>query len=89
MDLKEPTRPYQQVLGLTQQFVTCGNAFRLDSWSGCSYGCRYCFVTQKGRGDRKEGMGDVSVLWRALEVAFEEGLRRTIEWYKSKGANTA
>jgi DNA repair photolyase len=63
-------------MGLTQQFALCGNAFRLDSWSGCSYGCRYCFVTQKGRGERQAGMGDVSVLWRALEVAFEEDRQR-------------
>jgi len=28
---------------LTQQFRFCGNAFRADTYRGCSFKCRYCF----------------------------------------------
>lgn len=35
---------YKNSIDLTQQFRFCGNAFRVDTYKGCSYGCRYCFA---------------------------------------------
>ncbi len=45
------------------------------------------------KGDVRHSRADISraqeLLAYRVEVPFEEGLRRTIEWYKTKGANTA
>ena len=35
---------YKNSIDLTQQFRFCGNAFRVDTYKGCSYGCKYCFA---------------------------------------------
>lgn len=33
---------------LTSQFPHCGNAFRFDTYRGCSFGCIYCFSHNRG-----------------------------------------
>ena len=38
---------YTYQIGLTQQFRHCGNPFRIDSYKGCDFGCKYCFATTK------------------------------------------
>ena len=34
-------------LALTSQFRFCGNCFRLDSYRGCNFGCKYCIINAK------------------------------------------
>lgn len=35
---------YGNCLKLTQQFRFCPNAFRVDTYKGCNFGCKYCFA---------------------------------------------
>ncbi|GAF88122.1 unnamed protein product, partial [marine sediment metagenome] len=42
---------YENQIQLTSQFRFCGNAFRIDTYRGCSFGCKYCFANNRmGRG---------------------------------------
>jgi DNA repair photolyase len=45
---------YQGMIGITSQFVDCGNCFRLDSYKGCTFGCRYCFANNRSGGYRRD-----------------------------------
>ena len=38
---------YKFFMGLTQQFRYCGNAFRIDTYKGCDFGCNYCFANSR------------------------------------------
>ena len=38
---------------LTNQFKYCPNAFRIDTYEGCSYGCKYCFANNRAGGFSK------------------------------------
>tara|TARA_R100001530_G_scaffold903_2_gene1570 strand:- start:421 stop:1497 length:1077 start_codon:yes stop_codon:yes gene_type:complete len=35
---------YRYPIALTQQFRFCGNSFRVDTYKGCDFGCKYCFA---------------------------------------------
>lgn len=37
-------KKYNNCMKLTQQFRFCPNAFRVDTYKGCDYGCKYCFA---------------------------------------------
>ncbi len=37
-------KKYSNCLKLTQQFRFCPNAFRVDTYKGCDFGCKYCFA---------------------------------------------
>lgn len=37
-------KEYSCPLLLTQQFRFCPNAFRIDMYKGCDFGCKYCFA---------------------------------------------
>lgn len=39
---------YKNPIGLTQQFRHCGNPFRIDTYRGCDFGCKYCFANNRG-----------------------------------------
>jgi DNA repair photolyase len=39
---------YQNSLSVTSQFSFCGLPFRLDTYSGCSFNCTYCFARLRG-----------------------------------------
>ncbi len=39
---------YNNPLSITSQFSFCGLPFRLDTYSGCAIGCRYCFARIRG-----------------------------------------
>jgi DNA repair photolyase len=47
------TEKYNSCIGLTGQFYMCGNAFRLDSYKGCTFGCSYCFANARKLGGYK------------------------------------
>lgn len=35
---------YNKPMGITYQIGYCGNAFRVDTYKGCDFGCEYCFT---------------------------------------------
>lgn len=35
---------YNECIQITRQFAFCPNAFRVDLYKGCDFGCRYCFA---------------------------------------------
>ncbi|MGH1385954.1 hypothetical protein [Kordia sp.] len=39
---------YNNPLSITSQFSFCGLPFRLDTYSGCAIGCKYCFARIRG-----------------------------------------
>ena len=39
---------YETALTFTSQFYFCGLPLRLDSYSYCPFGCRYCFAKRRG-----------------------------------------
>lgn len=57
---------YSNNLELTSQFRFCGNAFRIDTYRGCDFGCKYCFANNRN-GSNFEGkinnqIGDITVI---------------------------
>ena len=39
---------YIKPLSITSQFSFCGLPFRLDTYSGCGFDCKYCFAQKRG-----------------------------------------
>ncbi|WP_412464923.1 hypothetical protein [Flavobacterium mekongense] len=39
---------YENPLSVTSQFSFCGLPFRMDTYSGCAFGCAYCFARIRG-----------------------------------------
>lgn len=39
---------YKNPLSITSQFSFCGLPFRMDTYSGCAFGCSYCFARLRG-----------------------------------------
>ncbi len=39
---------YKNPLSVTSQFGFCGLPFRMDTYSGCAFGCSYCFARLRG-----------------------------------------
>ena len=56
-------------MSLTSQFPFCGIPFRLDSYSTCQFGCRYCFASARGgaSGSAKVVAADPASLKRRFE----------------------
>lgn len=38
---------YHESMGLTRQFTFCPNAFRIDLYRNCTFGCKYCFANME------------------------------------------
>ncbi len=59
-------------MALTQQFKMCGNPFRIDTYKGCDFGCKYCFASNRG-GNYKFDMSvaDFSIIENLFNKAFE------------------
>lgn len=65
---------YNECIQLTKQFAFCPNAFRVDLYKGCDFGCRYCFANmdwaqEKQRGNWAEA--DVHKLEKLFYKALE------------------
>lgn len=73
-----PTSDYRYFLSITSQFHFCPIPFRLDSYSSCSFGCRYCYASCRGgqRGD-------------SLQIASPETLLRRISRSKASPPQSA
>ena len=71
---------YNECLQITRQFAFCPNAFRLDMYKGCSFGCQFCRANmdwQKTE-DHKTNLWDTAdpnkvtkLFYRALETDCE------------------
>lgn len=66
---------YQNQIQLTSQFRFCGNCFRVDTYRGCSHGCKYCFANNrmaKGFGGMNNmQLGDHKAIENLFKAAFE------------------
>lgn len=67
---------YQGMLGVSSNFVGCGNCFRLDSYKGCSFGCKYCFANNRSGGYVHDfRVGSVDRLRTRMRKAIDLGDR--------------
>lgn len=80
-----------RILTVGNQFKMCGNPFRIDTYRGCSFGCKYCFAnTRNGKFgiiNKLDKSLDVEWLERQFEKAFvdeREYKDVTIEFLKHK-----
>jgi DNA repair photolyase len=66
---------YRYFLALTSQLPFCGIPFRLDSYSACQFGCRYCFASRRGgaTGTSKIVAADPSSLRRRFDRIASQG----------------
>lgn len=64
---------YNECIGLTRQFAFCPNAFRVDLYKGCSFGCKYCFANTGWQKNKKENqdIADIDKLKRLFHKALE------------------
>lgn len=66
------TDDYNYPLALTSQFRFCGNPFRLDFYSFCSFGCKYCFArTINGQDDFKMSYAKFDIIDKLFKKAFD------------------
>ena len=63
---------YKYPMAMTQQFKHCGNPFRIDTYKGCDFGCRYCFANNRGGGLKQGNMiADFSIIEKFFKKAFD------------------
>ena len=66
-------KEYNNPLLHTSQFPMCGNAFRCDTYKGCSFGCEYCFANNRGSNHKFDTqIADVSKIAKLFKSAIEE-----------------
>lgn len=82
------TDDYSMPLSMTSQFRFCGNPFRLDFYSFCSFGCKYCFARNLGgKRDFKVSYAKFEIIEKLFKKAFdseEESNNITIELLRHK-----
>lgn len=57
-------RIYHECMQLTSQFKFCPNAFRVDMYRGCDFGCRYCFANMEAFHETGTGLS----VWRHADL---------------------
>lgn len=68
----EKTEMYKYPMSLTQQFRHCGNPLRIDTYKGCSFGCKYCFANNRGGNSSFQSLvADMSIIYNLFNKAFE------------------
>ena len=64
---------YKYPIQLTQQFRFCGNAFRVDMYRGCDFGCSYCFANNRQGGVAKGfDSAEIDQLEKIFVKAFDK-----------------
>lgn len=64
---------------LTNQFKYCGNAFRIDTYQGCDFGCKYCFANNRGGAYAKQKKWD-SIDYDYMKRFFDKAFESTREY---------
>jgi DNA repair photolyase len=66
---------YSNCMQLTSQFPMCGNPFRVDTYKGCSFGCKYCFANARKAGGYtiKHQVSDIRSMKRKFYDAIVKG----------------
>lgn len=65
---------YNECVQFTRQFAFCPNAFRVDLYKGCDFGCKYCFANMnwsKYHNTSMWDLGDIDKVKRLFHVALE------------------
>ena len=65
---------YNECIQITRQFTFCPNAFRVDLYKGCDFGCRYCFANMDWAQEKQKGnwdLGDIEKIKRLFKKALE------------------
>lgn len=68
---------YTYPIQLTSQFRFCGNAFRIDLYRGCDFGCNYCFANNRGGGIKR---GYDSANFEQIEKLFVKAFESDREY---------
>lgn len=55
---------YHECMQLTSQFKFCPNAFRVDMYRGCDFGCKYCFANMEAFKECGTGL----TIWRDADI---------------------
>ena len=63
---------YHECMQLTSQFKFCPNAFRVDLYRGCDFGCKYCFANMEAFHETGTGLS----MWRSADI---EEIKRKFE----------
>src|SRR3972149_4983912 len=62
---------YTNPISLTGQFRHCGNPFRIDTYMGCNFGCKYCFATFRSYGAKiRKDVADIELIKRMFHTAL-------------------
>lgn len=63
---------YTNPISLTGQFRHCGNPFRIDTYMGCNFGCKYCFATYRSYGTKnRKDIADIELIRKMFEIALD------------------
>jgi len=69
--LEKPERYYNSPLSLTTQFYFCPVPLRLDTYTGCTHACKYCFANNSNQ----KYIGNTSLMEENTAVAFPTKLK--------------
>lgn len=79
---------YSSPMALTQQFRFCPNAFRVDMYKGCDFGCKYCFAnSSQAAGHSGFATAKISYIENLFRTALEsenDSKNLTIELLRHK-----
>ena len=65
-------KEYSSPIGLTSQFRFCPNAFRIDMYKGCDFGCSYCFSNSNNtHGHSGYAVANIKTIKNIFNKAFE------------------
>lgn len=63
---------YTNPISLTGQFRHCGNPFRIDTYMGCNFGCKYCFATFRSYGAKiRKDVADIELIKKMFHTALD------------------
>ena len=64
---------YNECIQLTRQFAFCPNAFRIDLYKGCDFGCKYCFANMDWiqHKDKAWDVANINKIEKLFHKAFE------------------